>query len=142
MTVAAILLHSIFGCQLHHACASHCDQQQVSTVLPAQQTNDCHQHEHVGACSHTPAEADLAKSCCASIPCDQGGTPCCSEIQCSFILSNGVVFYVNVSLIHVLPLDIDAALASSEYAKFSNAGPVGGALDSGYRCALHSSWQI
>jgi hypothetical protein len=82
--------------------------------------------------------------CCEKAPCDHGDSPCCSAVQCSFILANDVDFIVDDGPVLFVHVHDDSALFESSRAKFpADLGRLrSGFDDSLSRCALHCSWQI
>lgn len=160
LTAAAILLHSIFGCGLHRVCA--CSSHQHGEVQCAAETADSSQCDHNDhACHRHDADGDedqgmddqqsgvtgwVADGCdgCEEHPFDRDDSPCCSAVQCSFIVVNDVEFALDVGPATFVVDDIDRTLSQS----LRSAGQVdGGSVRSRYddslsRCALHCSWQI
>ena len=129
VTVAAMLLHSMFGCSLHHACACgshvHGEHSQVAAAEPCDDDHDCH-HEHdshdENACHNDHADEDQFPSesfvtsrcdCCEKVPCEDGDSPCCSPVQCSFILACDVEFSIDVGLTLFIVDDTGPSLKTS-----------------------------
>jgi len=116
--VAALLLHLIFGCSLHHAAACERDHggchhpglQAASKALDQQHV--CH-HGHQHDCSVDdqavedeagPAvlgsEPTTGLSCdCHTQPCHGNHPGCHGEVECSFVPSNDLVFVIDCPLI-------------------------------------------
>lgn len=163
VTVAAMLLHSIFGCSLHHACACdshvHGEHPHVADVAAADSCDDdhdCH-HKHAShdedAChdhaddDHQVASESLVGTgcdCCETDPCEHGDSPCCSPVQCSFIIVSDVEFSIDLGPALFVVVDTGAILAKLPGARnLADRGrPTSGFDDSLSRCALHCSWQI
>ena len=170
VTIAAMLLHSIFGCSLHHACACdshvHGEHPHVTDVAAADSCDDdhdCH-HEHSGhdedvchnehACDdghadddHQIASESLVSNgcdCCEKDPCEHGDSPCCSPVQCSFIIVSDVEFSIDIGPALFVVVDTDPLLAKLPCARSvaDGGGLTSGIDDSLSRCALHCSWQI
>lgn len=117
VTLAAVLLHSLFGCALHHgaACRSHShadDGSEAGQVGGFHRFGDCGNphvhgsHRHDGSDGHRestgsdapdvadgvePATASLSAVClaCPVAPCSGRSTGCHSEASCSFLRSSG-----------------------------------------------------
>jgi hypothetical protein len=160
MTVAAMLLHSIFGCSLHHACAcethEHGEHQHVAEVEDGgtcDHDHGCHHHDHACDDEQQKAGDDQITAaawvsngcdCCEQTPCEHGDSPCCTELQCSFILASDVEFSLDVGPALFVLVNIDPSWMESLRAR--NLADVGrlhsGFDDSLSRCALHCSWQI
>lgn len=128
-TVVALLLHSIFGCGLHHACG--CDSHahvggeiifavgEAPSVHADLATNhDCgHCHHHHGSQSHwsdrdqdsstdqtqanASADSALIASClcCEPGPWDSTDPGCHSELGCSFVHTNHDAFTFDAPLV-------------------------------------------
>ncbi len=151
-TVAAMLLHSLLGCSLHHACA--CDSYMQGEHQRVEDAGTCDDHghscHHDGGCDRDHREAGAGSwviigcECCENTPCGHDDSPCCSEVHCSFIASSSVQFSLDIG---------PELLALSEFKQSLAALPRGerfvydvrhcfGFDDSLSRCALHCSWQI
>ena len=129
-TVAALLLHLIFGCSLHHAtgCERHGHDgfQHTCTSEPLTVHGD-HDHDHhhsdEGETSEGNAievgdsESQLASPCCVceSLPCDGDHPGCHGEVECSFVPSSDVVFIIDAPFVAYVTYDLDSmmCLASS-----------------------------
>jgi len=178
LTVAAMLLHSIFGCSLHHACACeshpHGQQQHVAAIEDANACNHAdHQHfaevECAGSCKHhdhanhdqndtchgdhrhaddakTTAKSQLGNGCqcCQETPCENGDSPCCSAVQCSFIIASDVEFTLDVGpILFVLGDDDPSCMESLRARSLVDIGRLlAGHNGSLSMCSLHCSWQI
>ncbi len=159
LTVAAMLLHSIFGCSLHHACAcgphEHVEHRQVAEMEDAGSCEHDHDgHHHRDACHDEHQCADneplldswLSRACdsCEGTPIEQSDKPCCSDVQCSFILASDVEFSVDKGPTLGAIADFAVSFAGLHGArKLAHIGRVPtGVDDSLSRCALHCSWQI
>lgn len=160
LTVVAMLLHSIFGCSLHHACACESHEHGVHQRLAeGDDASSCH-HDHAGhhhdhGCRDEPSNPVteqiatafcLSNGCddCDTTPCKRGDSPCCSDVQCSFILASDVEFSLDLGPVLFVLVDMDPSFMESLRAK--NLACFGrfdsGVEDSLSRCALHCSWQI
>ncbi len=129
ITVAAMLLHSIFGCSLHHACAceshEHGKHQHAADVEdPVACDHDHAWHHHDDACDDDPQDADDDQvttktwvsngcDCCEEDPCEHGGAPCCSEVLCSFIVANDVEFLLDVGPAQFVLVNVDSSVVTS-----------------------------
>ena len=160
ITVAAMLVHSIFGCSLHHACAcesrAYGEYQHATGVEPVDscqhdhdrhhgETPCGHDHEEKGKESVTPnAIMSDGCECCERAPCEHDDSPCCSEVLCSFIVANDIEFSLDAGTVLFVLIGDDSALVESSRAKFlANFCRLrSGFDDSPSRCALHCSWQI
>ncbi|MCS7471169.1 hypothetical protein NZK35_31310 [Stieleria sp. ICT_E10.1] len=157
-TVAAMLLHSIFGCGFHHSCADakhvHQAHRQVEPTALCD-AHHCHGHADTDrdVIDHQRAAVEMVAASfddgcqqtpCPGTPCPHGETPCCSVVQCSFIGSSGFTFSVDVGQVGFAAADTDASLARSSRGRLSVDGVRSGIApdDSLSRCALHCSWQI
>ncbi|QDV44637.1 hypothetical protein Enr13x_45050 [Stieleria neptunia] len=161
-TVAAMLLHSIFGCTLHHACAD-AKQAHAKQVhgehQPVEQTgacggHDCHGHassDHDAIDRHLKPFGtwlvsfnDCRQTPCRNTPCRHSDTPCCSVVQCSFIVSSGFAFSADIGQVQFAAAETDGALARSSRSRlYDHSARNSVALDGSLsRCALHCSWQI
>lgn len=160
MTAAALLLHSIFGCSLHHACAceSHAHGKRqladawIESTMPdhgdlgPQHDSSCCDCHHETSHDQLGSEASLTAGC----DCRQdsgrsdGDSPCCSEIQCSFTLASSSECSLDVRLVLLNVVDVDSFLAHSPRAiRPSPSGRLGVGFDCALTlCALHCSWQI
>lgn len=158
-----MLLHSIFGCSRHHACG--CDSHvhgEHPIVAPVAATDTCddehhchHEHahhaeqdshgDHSDGCPDDSLDyLSTACDCCERSPCEHGDSPCCSPVQCSFILVGDVEFSIDVgpALFSVVnPRPVTATSLSARNVAVG-AGIRSGLADSLSRCALHCSWQI
>ena len=160
ITVAAMLLHSIFGCSLHHACAceshAHGEPPQAAEVAQAdscEHDHDSHHgetscgHDHDEECDDTASSQGLISNgcdCCENTPGEHDDSPCCSEVQCSFILANDNDFSLDVGpVLFVLVNDDFSRIESTSLSSRADGGRLrSGCDDSLSRCALHCSWQI
>ena len=157
ITVAALLLHSIFGCSLDHACVCeshvHGEHQHAQNAAG---TGAC-EHDHSGHHDETPCDDNQKDEiaspetmitsgcdCCQKGPCDDGDSPCCSEVQCSFITANDVALSLVGGPALLGLADVDRSRLNSRYTRCRaemDRRCVG--LDNSLaRCALHCSWQI
>lgn len=164
LTVAAILLHSIFGCGLHGVCAcdshqhgeSHCVADTADSSRCDHDDHACHRHDTDGhdTDGHEDQRMDpqgdasswVADGCdhCDQHPFDRDESPCCSAVQCSFIVANDVEFAFDVGPALFVLDDIDRVLSQSlRWAGQVEDGSVRSRYDDSLsRCALHCSWQI
>ncbi|QDV85743.1 hypothetical protein TBK1r_47590 [Stieleria magnilauensis] len=160
LTVAAMLLHSIFGCSLHHACAceshGHGAHQHVAEVEDVNACDHDHaSHHHDDGCHDDHQDADdgqdaaeslvrIGCDCCEKTPCEHGDSPCCSVVQCSFIPVSDVEFSLDVGPVLFVLVDIDSSFKESLRArKLVDIGTFHSGVDDPLsRCALHCSWQI
>ena len=160
LTVAVMLLHSIFGCSLHHACAceshEHGEHQHVAVAEDANACDHDHaSHHHDHGCHDDHQHADdgqeVAESlvrtgcyCCEKTPCEHGDSPCCTAVQCSYIPASDVEFSLDLGPVLFVLADINSPFMESLRAR--NLVDVdrfrSGSDDSLSRCALHCSWQI
>ncbi|MDV6030764.1 MAG: hypothetical protein F9B45_11840 [Phycisphaera sp. RhM] len=154
-TVAAMLLHSIFGCTLHHACADakhvHGADQQIEQTESCD-GHDCHGHAGTDRAVIDRLQISMVASCDdvfhsahgRQTPCPLDGTPCCSVVQCSFIGPSGSTFSVDVAQVIFAAADTDASTARSSRSRLFVDGVRSRVFsdDSLSRCALHCSWQI
>jgi len=116
ITVVVMLLHSFFGCSLHHAysCDSHShlaggqvcteNHRDVNHQTVDARAGCCRGHDGNGHGESTPNQssmaevASMAASCpgCESGPCDGSIPGCHSEVGCSFVPASDVVFIRDV----------------------------------------------
>jgi len=157
-TVAALLLHLIFGCSLHHAgaCGHHdhdgCPHTCVSDSLAVHDEQDCG-HDHGHGC---PTEEDTVEP---SVQLSQLVAPCCDcetqpcngnhpgfhgEVECSFVPSSDIVFVINAPLIAFVIYEHDPMLSDAN--SLASRGLPGrsaiGAQDSLSHCAFLCTWII
>lgn len=157
MTVAAMLLHSILGCSLHHACAceahEHGEQQPVQEVGACGHDHGGHHHDHACDDANQAAGDDeivseawvsIGCDCCEKAPCEGGDSPCCSEVQCSFILTSDVEFSPDFGPALLVLVDDDPSFIDAiRTRRIFDVGRLHSGVDgSPSRCALHCSWQI
>ena len=132
-TVAALLLHLIFGCSLHHAaaCGSHehdrCQHTCDAAGSETESDSESVQHDHV--CDHHDehdgsggvesveagdSESQLVAPCCVceSQPCDGNHPGCHGEVVCSFVPSSDVAFVVDVPFVAFIVYDNDPMLST------------------------------
>lgn len=151
LTVAAMLLHSIFGCGLDHLCAceSH-EHVEIQDIAPATSCGHDHSVQHrKPVCSDQQLDADLVLTangcgCCERGPCERGDSPCCSVIQCSFIPTNDVELPLDFAVaLFAAPASATFFIESRHASTFADSGGVqSGFVDSLSRCSMHCSWQI
>ncbi len=117
-TIAALLLHLIFGCSLHHvaACGSHghdgCQHTCLTDNLPSVQPDDCcgcghgRSGEAVGPIGKVN---QVVAPCCACEPqpCDGNHPGCHGEVECSFVPSSDVVFNIDAPLVAFVSYEHD-----------------------------------
>lgn len=164
ITVAVMLLHSIFGYNLHHACAcelhTHGAYQHVAGAEPTESCQHdydherrhgespcCHDHEEDGEHGddiRPNASVSNGCNCCQKAPCERSDAPCCSEVQCSFILGNDIEFSLDAGPFLFVVVDDESALWESSRAKIvGDPGRLSSGVDDSLsRCALHCSWQL
>jgi hypothetical protein len=151
LTVAAMLLHSIFGCGLHHHCA--CESDGHVEIQNVAQVSSCgHDHsvqDKKPVCGDQQRDADQALTangcgCCESSPCEHGDSPCCSVVQCSFIPTNDVELPLDFAVaIFVAPSSAILFIESQRASIFADSGGVqSGFVASLSLCSMHCSWQI
>ncbi len=154
MTAAALLLHSIFGCGLHHAsaCGMHehgphesaCAAEHHDSCPDGEQDHDEGEHGHAAGlvAHHVP---QIAPAChCEHVPCEGNHGSCHSEVECSFVppsapefsLDSGLVVFVVFRDAHVPSLD-DSGTWDNSSRRVS-----AGCCSSPARCALLCTWQI
>jgi hypothetical protein len=77
-------------------------------------------------------------------PCERGGSPCCSAVQCSFVLASDVKFSRDIGPVLFVLRDTDGFLRESQRAGRLGQNSRGhGAFDDPlFRCALLCRWQI
>lgn len=165
-TIVALLLHSLFGCSLHHAasCDSHahslcdhiCDADEPPSV---QHENDCchrhgeEEHDHSGGAEGSctteliaSSETSIAPACpgCESGPCDGRSPGCHSAGSCSFVPSSDVTFVFDAVFVGFISYDLDPSMVrvrtfawqQEHERQFSRAE------DSLSRCASLCTWLI
>ncbi len=159
-----MLLHSLFGCSLHHAagCDSHahglcdhaCDVDGHPSVQP--ETDCCHDHqghdhgdETDGSCGGelvTGSESNVAPSCpgCESGPCDGSSPGCHSVSSCSFVPSSDVAFVCDAVFVGFVSYDLDPNMAPVRMIAWQQERQrqFSGVEDSLSRCASLCTWQI
>jgi hypothetical protein len=157
-TVAALLLHLIFGCSLHHVgvCGVHdhagrdqsCSTSQLFGLQP-ERGCDCDRVEGRSGSKSTaeiPSRVDqLTAACCAceSQPCDGNHPGCHGEVECSFVPSTSVAFIIHAASIVFVTFEHDPmmkhaiSLSHSWRERF-----VIGVQDSPSRCASLCTWLI
>lgn len=157
-TIVAMLLHSMFGCSLHHghSCNSHaaslCD---VADHPSVQHENDCcHSHSTPdysgrgqGSCISeviASSEAIFATECPGrdSEPCDGGLPGCHSTGTCSFVPSSDVIFVCDAVLIGFISYDLDSSMARARTFGWQQQCQFSGIKDSLSRCASLCTWLI
>lgn len=163
-TVVAMLLHSLFGCSLHHAvsCDSHahglCNNAgSAGDHVTFDAKNDCcdshfgHDHgcEADDSCAGevgSGSELNVAHSClgCQSGPCDGNSPGCHSDASCSFVPASGVVFHCDATSVGSISYDIDlSAVRVRAFAwQYDRQRPFSGAESSLSRCASLCTWRI
>jgi hypothetical protein len=169
MTIAAMLAHSFFGCSLHHAgaCGSHDHGDHFSVESHpgagccdelgscGESGHDDHVSQDRKACSDEDAPRDGSQiglvvtiasdcGCCEHSPCDHDESPCCSPVQCSFMVSGDFELMVDVSALFYGIVDggfsaTEPLIARRGHALTNLRSGLDGPLS---RCALHCSWQI
>jgi len=138
-TVAALLLHLIFGCSLHHAaaCGSHehdgcqhtCQAAGSPVVADSPSVHDSssvpddhvcdHHHGHQGSGEDesgltSSSESQLVAPCCVceSQPCDGNHPGCHDEVVCSYVPSSDVAFNVDVPFVAFVLYDHDPMMST------------------------------
>ena len=164
ITVAALLLHLIFGCSLHHAAAcghhDHDGCKHACSPTDSQSVDEehaCgHDHDHGCARENTSSEEEtggvshnvsgLVASCCVSHsqPCDGNHPGCHGIVECSFVLSSDIVFIIDAPLIAYVTFEHDPmmSLVSSMAKLASFQRSVRLAKDSLSHCASLCTWVI
>ncbi len=159
LTIAAMLLHSIFGCHLHHACAcqSHTHAEHSAGFAPVLAAVSCvHGCQH-----HSPASfADPVTRLGGSASGDQGNdgsacdgnvptqhhheSPCCSVVQCSYISTAGLLrnFDFGTGLIVFFDVELSESRSSGKTVALGRLGRHARISASLAQCALHCSWQV
>ena len=155
--VAALLLHLIFGCSLHHAaaCGSHdhggCDHARVSTDTPSVHSDHCCGHDHDCSGEDETVEADgnvsqLVSPCCGceSQPCDGNHPGGHGVVGCSFVPSSDVVFIIDAPLVAFVCYEHDPMMSfvSSLAARRLQQRSANVATDSLSHCASLCTWII
>ncbi|QDT04581.1 hypothetical protein K227x_29730 [Rubripirellula lacrimiformis] len=160
-TLVAMLLHSFFGCSLHHAygCESHldgvcqhdCDAASGTNHGDGSASNCCHSENHGIESNDSRGTLDashthLVPSCpaCQSGPCDGSLPGCHSDLGCSFVPSNDVVFLCDTSVVEFISYELDRSVDQVRAVAWqqdcqqrppSMDGPL-------YRCAFLCTWLI
>jgi hypothetical protein len=152
IAIVALMLHSTFGCSLHHAgaCCTH-----SADTARNHDSDGCCGHEvavesqkdHKG-CGHdhnndTSVFLDEPLCCCDHAPCEERDGGCHSEVECSFLPSSPCSFslavapaaFESVSPGQTLRLNGLTPLAIAEHVML----PTSTSLS---RCALLCTWQI
>ncbi len=163
-TIVAMLLHSLFGCSLHHAasCDSHahglCDHVCDADGHPSvQHENDCC-HEHGGhddgvgpdgSCTGeliASSEASVAPVCpgCESSPCDGNSPGCHSAGSCSFVPCSDVAFVCDAVFVGFISYDLDPSMSRVRTFAWQQERQrqFYGVEDSLSRCASLCTWLI
>ena len=160
-TIVAMLLHSIFGCSLHHAaaCDSHhhgCHSRVSAEHLSSGAAeHDCCSADGIahGECCGGADEGEISQGeltlspfCpgCPSGPCD-GQSPGCHSIgKCSFVPSSPVVFACDVAVVGFLTVDLDPHVACSRMLAWRSdqRQRFPGVVDPLTRCASLCVWRI
>ena len=156
--VAALLLHLIFGCSLHHvvACGVHdhagCDQSCATNQLLGLQPENACGCDRVDGRSGDESTAEISSQadhliapCCAceSRPCDGNHPGCHGVVECSFVPSTNAVFVIHaasnvfVTFEHDPMMKHAISLSHSWRERF-----VIGVQDSPSRCAFLCTWLI
>lgn len=161
VTVAALLLHSLFGCGLHHAtgCDGHQHASQHRTPPADRAGSCCHDHDRDEAgfarqqceaesrplaCGGRVRPSAQPSSCEGDAPAGGDHDGCHSEIECSFLPSPQVVFASTATPLPALLADANSR--GSRYAtalrrtgqpleRFSCHGSLA-------RCAFLCTWRI
>lgn len=158
-TVAALLLHLIFGCSLHHAAAcghhDHDGCQHTCSAADSPSVHDDHVcgHDHEHDCSGEEETVDsihnaieLAAPCCAceSQPCDGNHPGCHGVVECSFVPSRDVVFIIDAPLVAFVTYEHDPMIgfiSSLSTRRLQQRSPRV-ATDSLSHCASLCTWII
>lgn len=164
MTATMLLLHSIFGCGLRHVCEfghhavnvhRSCDDLECHrdcNEQPCHSEQRCNSHDPEG-CEHRYADPDepvvelilAASNCGCGDACSdqQGDSPCCSNLLCSFIVVNGIGFRVEAgraaSFFQNDDFWIDQSLSRSLSCVDTSSFRLGGSYS---LQAMHCCWQI
>ena len=160
VTAAALLLHSMFGCSLHHAsaCCMHGESNRSVASATEQDVCESHSHHHhdhdahchdaVDDCSE-PHRADSGtlvaeECCCEHEPCEGNHGECHSEVECSFVPPSGPEFSIDYRPIGYATL---GDLGQRQFlASFSTRNLRHGRLPDIHSapemCALFCTWQL
>lgn len=159
-TLVALLLHSIFGCSLHHA--AMCDSQTHGQTLHSCKSGDnpsvqdksdcCHNHDghdHGNGAGNSDSGAvagsEIVPVCpgCEPGPCDGNLPGCHSTGACSFVPSSNVVFECDAILVGFILQDFVPSMARCRaLARWQNYGQQFSYGDSLSRCAFLCTWRI
>jgi hypothetical protein len=157
-TVVAMLLHSLFGCAVHHAmaCGSHshdaCEHGEFGVDHPDL-------HAHYGACHHHVNEncdedgrhsdvvdAKLTAYCaaCQAGPCDGSSPRCHSTLACSFVASSDFVVQADAVCTGFVCYELDSSLFCACVSQWRHCVPRSTSLASGSlsHCATFCTWLI
>ena len=158
-TVAALLLHLIFGCSLHHAaaCGHHdhdgyrytCSAADCSSVHDESSCGDGHEHNHSGdeetvEPSDNAGQMVAARCACESQPCDGNHPGCHGRFECSFVPSSDVVFIIDIPMVSFLTYEHDPMMnfISSMSTRRLHQRLTSVATDSLSHCASLCTWII
>lgn len=164
VTVAALLLHLLFGCSLHQAAAGgthrlhECQQAQehgaFETIGPESgpSGHGCgHHHDHVNRFDPETNSIDqvagrlMAPCClCELPPCDGDHPGCHGEVECSFVPSSDVVFVINAPFVMLVTRAHDPLKSYLDSLESRGSGHRSaiGARDSLSHCASLCTWII
>ncbi len=160
--VAALLLHLIFGCSLHHAaangqhdhmeCEHSCSAADSLSVQQQPAANPGHDHDqNRGTQIETPGVDTfiLGRSmatCCRyeSKPLDGQHSRCHGELECSFVPSSDVEFIIDRAFVAFVTYELDpmAGDASSLALRGLRERSAIGARDSLSHCASLCTWIV
>ncbi len=162
LTVAAILLHSIFGCGLHRVCACESHEHGESHCLTDISVSGPCDHQEHGCHHEDDAVADVVEramelpprdsavlvgdgcGCGGQGPFEHRDEPCCSDVQCSFIAANDAAYAIEIGPPLFVLQNVDRSLSMSPGLRGrADEDRVRARFDgSADRCAVHCSWQI
>lgn len=153
IAITALMLHSTFGCSLHHAgaCCTH----SADTVA---------HHDHDSCCDHDAAVephsddkgcghdctsdtsvflTEPLSPCNQDVPCEEHGGSCHSEVGCSFLPSSPCSFSLDLAPVAFDSLASGLALRLNALAPRALAGSVIASTSSSLSsCALLCIWKI
>lgn len=152
ITVAALTLHSLFGCSLHHACAgcthAHRNLAESQHTIDHGCSHDSPNERREASGKHERSEqapsllaTDLP---CQHAPSEHGDEGCHSEIECSFLPASPIDFGVGevpVAYFEGPSAQPDLLLAGL-FSPGHRKKPAGFCWDPPSLCALHCTWQI
>lgn len=156
MTAAVLLLHSSFGCSVHHAsnCGMHRSIAQYSVQIYGHRVPRDVKHSHGCSCDHNSLDSvpddetvvgSAVESCgCQRTPCDGNHAGCHSEVGCSFLATTDGVPLFDATFIGFVADHHDCEMLRNRLASWTDTRTQStvGAIGSGARCALLGVWLI